>query len=362
MSSECTTPPAPVACYGAGVCSGVGGSCSYPLKLGSKVCGAVCCNAIFGTCNANCTLTCNPGYADCDGDPSNGCETNLGAVGKKVCGAACIPVATCCMNSDCTMPPSPSSCYTTPGSCASPGSSCSYSVRSGSVVCSPAICCNAISGTCNANCTLNCAPGTGNCDGDPSNGCEHNTNNDPANCGGCANACALPRTTVDGCVGGNCTVVTCSGGYYDCNGIASDGCEAQGPMTGPGCCTGTTPTTSGTKMTQHNNGQGGTYFDCYPLGTPGTPSTFNVTMATDAANSDTTQTGSIIGSFTCGSGTSLVTSLCKSLDTNGATGTCTCWAYASGGAAGANAIVGHTYFNPGNNGCLCQATTDPSWN
>ena len=29
--------------------------------------------------------TCTAGFADCDGDPSNGCETNLGAAGKKLC-------------------------------------------------------------------------------------------------------------------------------------------------------------------------------------------------------------------------------------------------------------------------------------
>src|SRR5262249_4279363 len=76
-SAECMTPPAPAACYNtAGSCSGVGGTCSYTLKTGSKVCGATCCNAINGTCSATCTLACTSGFADCDGDPSNGCETN----------------------------------------------------------------------------------------------------------------------------------------------------------------------------------------------------------------------------------------------------------------------------------------------
>ncbi|MCU1283415.1 MAG: hypothetical protein JWM53_6961, partial [bacterium] len=113
-STECTTAPAPAACYGAGVCSGIGGSCSYPLKTGSKVCGATCCNAINGTCNVNCTLACTAGYADCDGDPSNGCETNLAGAGKKLCGAACIPVASCCTATDCNAPPAPTACYVTP--------------------------------------------------------------------------------------------------------------------------------------------------------------------------------------------------------------------------------------------------------
>jgi hypothetical protein len=362
-STECATPPAPAVCYQAGVCSGIGGTCSYALKGGSKVCGATCCNAINGSCNVNCTLTCTGGFADCDGDPSNGCEVNLASAGKKVCGTSCIPIATCCSGADCTTPPAPTACYTTPGNCSAPGGSCSYSVKSGSVICG-ATCCNAISGTCNGNCSLNCAAGTGDCDGDPSNGCEHNTTNDPSNCATCAHVCALPHTMTDGCVASTCTIVTCSAGFYDCNATASDGCEASGPPSGAGCCTGTTPSATGTPMIAHANGWGGTFYDCYPKGTPGTPAGYNATMALDAAASDAGQPGTASTGWMCGTGTSLVTAVCKSVDTSGATGTCTCWAYASGGAAGANAIVGHTYFNnapPPKDGCDCVAATDPSW-
>jgi hypothetical protein len=360
MASDCTTPPTPAACYATGVCSGVGGACSYALKAGSKVCGATCCNAINGTCNVNCTLACTAGYADCDGDPSNGCEVNLAAAGKKLCGTACIPIATCCANGDCSSPPPPSSCYVSPGTCPAPGGSCGYSLKSGSVVCG-ATCCNAVSGTCNGNCTLNCAAGTGDCDGNPANGCEDNTNTDPLHCGLCTNSCNLPHTTSDGCVGGNCTVVTCAAGFYDCDGSAANGCEAAGPAAAPGCCSGTNPATTGTAMIAHANGYGGTFYDCYPLGVPGTPATYNATMALDAASSYAGQTGTATTGWTCGSGTSAVTAVCKSVDVNGKNGTCTCWAYSSGGSAAANATVGHTFNNTGNNGCLCQAATDPTW-
>jgi len=59
-----------------------------------------------------------------------------------------------------------------------------------------------------------------------------------------------------------------------------------------------------------------------------------------------------------------VTSICKVVDQTGKTGMCTCWAYASGGAAGANAVTGHTFSNTQaapNDGCLCQLATDPTW-
>jgi len=363
MASDCTTPPGPAICFNAATCSGVGGTCSYPLKGGSKVCnGTTCCNAVNGTCNANCTLTCNGGFADCDGDPSNGCETNLSTAGKKLCNGACIAATSCCTAADCTTPPSPSTCYVTPGTCAVAGAPCSYSLKAGSVACG-ATCCNAINGTCKPDCSLNCAAGTGDCDGNPSNGCEDNTNTDPNHCGACNTPCNLPHTTADGCAGGTCTVVTCAAGFYDCDGAAANGCEAAGPPSGNGCCSGTNPAVTGTPMIAHANGYGGTFYDCYPVGTPGTPATYNATMALDAAASYPTQPGTATTGWNCGNGTSQVTSVCKSVDTNGKTGTCTCWAYASGGAAGANAVVGHTFSNlpTSNAGCQCQLATDPSW-
>ena len=62
-----------------------GGSCSYVPNNGSKVCGATCCNAVNGTCGASCTLTCNGGFADCNGKVNDGCEIDL-ARDKRNCG------------------------------------------------------------------------------------------------------------------------------------------------------------------------------------------------------------------------------------------------------------------------------------
>ncbi len=63
-----------------------------------------------------------------------------------------------------------------------------------------------------------CAPGFGNCDGTPQNGCESLLDIDPKNCGACGTVC------VNGtCEAGSCE---CSAGFADCNDEGEDGCEA----------------------------------------------------------------------------------------------------------------------------------------
>jgi hypothetical protein len=102
-------------------------------------------------------------------------------------------------------------------------------------------------------------------------------------------------------------------------------------------------------MIAHANGYGGTYYDCYPVGTPGNASTYSSQIALDAANSDAAQSGMATIGWNCGN----VASVCKSVDPAGKTGTCTCWAYTGSPA-------GHTNFN--NSGCLCSQTSGPTWN
>lgn len=38
-------------------------------------CGAICCDAVNGTCDSSCQLTCSAGFENCNGDPSDGCES-----------------------------------------------------------------------------------------------------------------------------------------------------------------------------------------------------------------------------------------------------------------------------------------------
>jgi hypothetical protein len=84
-SSDCTNPPGPNACFVGACAIDTGSSCTYTPVAGSQVCSDRCCVPTNGTCGSDCRLTCNPGWADCDGDSSNGCEQSLTDVNN--CGA-----------------------------------------------------------------------------------------------------------------------------------------------------------------------------------------------------------------------------------------------------------------------------------
>ena len=196
---------------GADCCSGVCvdllstaahcGSCLHSCDTGDSCCGGICyalqtdprncgtcasaCslpNATAGCAAGACTvLTCVPGFGDCDGNPTNGCESPL--------------------NND------PNHCGTCTNQCTSGPhvtSSCSAGV-----------------------CTTQCAPGYLHCSMNPADGCEVNPSTDPNNCGVCNNVCTGTHVTTGGCMAGACTITACQPGYTDCDGLASDGCEAN---------------------------------------------------------------------------------------------------------------------------------------
>ncbi len=70
-----------------------------------------------------------------------------------------------------------------------------------------------------------CAPGFADCNGDASDGCEADLAS-PAHCGACANACALAHATA-ACDGGSCAIGACDPGFADCDGSAANGCETD---------------------------------------------------------------------------------------------------------------------------------------
>ena len=57
---------------------------------------------------------------------------------------------------------------------------------------------------------------------------------DPKNCGACGNSCSLPNATAF-CSSGLCWVETCNFGWGDCDGVFSNGCEAN-LLTNPKSC------------------------------------------------------------------------------------------------------------------------------
>ncbi|HWE30601.1 MAG TPA: hypothetical protein VHB97_21490 [Polyangia bacterium] len=357
-AADCASPPAPAACY-AGKCATAGGSCSYAVKTGSVVCGSTCCNAINGTCNNSCVLTCTAGFANCNGDPSDGCETNLGAAGKKLCSnGACVPVGTCCSSSECTTPPSPAACYKAAGTCSGPGGTCMYTENSGSQICNNnTTCCNAIDGMCGGTCGLTCTSGYFDCNANPADGCE--------------TACA-PANSTGKCAGtSGCAIASCNSGFQNCNGSVTDGCEC-----GTSCCTNPMSGMSDCLVNNHTDGWGHTFSACYPLGKPGTSSTagtgYGLQFAQDAATADIsvvgncttdTQCAGVYSGATCVNGACIwptakcysgqdyVQSLCKFAISNGGSGNkasdCACWAYSgtsgscSGGTPCQN-LIGNT--------------------
>ena len=106
--------------------------------------------------------------------------------------------------------------------------------------------------TCtSATCGLQCNVGFADCDGMASNGCEAATQTDAANCGACGTVCPTgPHATATSCTAGRCGV-TCAVGYADCDRHGSTGCEVDvlTSATNCGACGTTCPmTANGTPM------------------------------------------------------------------------------------------------------------------
>jgi hypothetical protein len=158
-------------------CSGdAGPTCIDPLKDPNNCanCGNVCPSRPNSTpaCNGGtCGITCNAGFLDCDGDPSNGCEVN--------------------QNSDLA-------------NCGSCGNACP-TPKHATASCTQ--------GVCGLG---QCDQGWADCNKDPSDGCEVDTTTDVKNCGGCGKAC-----TVNGelCVNSACA---CPNGQTICNNTCTD--------------------------------------------------------------------------------------------------------------------------------------------
>jgi len=80
-----------------------------------------------------------------------------------------------------------------------------------------------VAGEAGAAGSVVCPAGYGNCDGDPTNGCETDLTSDAAHCGACADACDDTNAEPH-CSDGVCAV-SCDEDFADCNDSADDGCE-----------------------------------------------------------------------------------------------------------------------------------------
>lgn len=80
-----------------------------------------------------------------------------------------------------------------------------------------------------STCKLQCDFGRGNCNGRAADGCETDVFNDKANCGACGTDCeAGPHVSGARCTGsGGCLITVCDHGWSDVNGNHEDGCEVN---------------------------------------------------------------------------------------------------------------------------------------
>jgi len=225
---------------GFGDCNGqAGDGCEVNLRADvnncfacGNACSATVVNAIPGCIAGACEISsCEPGFGDCDGDADNGCEEDLSSSVSDcgTCGFACSGdnATPSCFQGACDI-----SCLTGFGNCdGNPGNGCEVDLSSNVAHC----------GACNSGCTASagntpycagsmcgettCAPGTGNCDGDPANGCEVDLDDDDANCGACGLACNLPNASMSSCSSGSCVVDACDMPYDNCDMVDANGCE-----------------------------------------------------------------------------------------------------------------------------------------
>ena len=179
---------------------------------------------------------CNAGFSDCNELPSDGCEyANPGfQTDPNHCGSCtnkCAPGFTC-KTGTCSLSTCPSGFSDCNGAS---GDGCEYA-NSGfqtdlnncggcGLACQPAHATGACSaGSCRVG---SCNSGFTDCNGLSGDGCEYATSGfqtDLANCGGCGKSCA-PAHATGQCAAGTCSIKTCTAGFDDCNGVASDGCE-----------------------------------------------------------------------------------------------------------------------------------------
>jgi len=215
-----------------------GGGCvdAQTSAMHCGACGTLCAtvNGVPACAAGRCTVgRCNEPFGDCDNDPANGCETNVQntAAHCGACGMACATpsngVAACsagrCVVGQCTQGfadcdgDAANGCETnlntTLSDCGRCGNACN--VEGGAAVCSAGVCQRSA-----------CNMGRGDCDGNTANGCEAELDSDPRNCRVCGNACSLASAT-SACVLGVCAVGSCNTGFGNCDGNTQNGCESN---------------------------------------------------------------------------------------------------------------------------------------
>lgn len=250
-TTHCSTPNGTAACErgacATGRCTAPFADCDHQPGNGCETdtvstvahCGA--CNIACETrpnstpvCTAgSCALACSDGFADCDGEITNGCETDLrsSALNCGACRTAC-EVANgtgSCVMGACTV----ATCTDGFGDCnGTARDGCETDLRATAMHCGRCETGCAVPLHASARCTGavcglgECETGFANCDGDAVNGCEVDLRFTVANCGACGARCA-PSNAAGVCTAGVCAIARCDTGFEDCDRDPANGCEVD---------------------------------------------------------------------------------------------------------------------------------------
>jgi len=236
--------------------------CEVDTRTDNTHCGAcgrpcVIPNGTPGCADGVCRVgMCNEGFADCDGDAANGCETDVRTASANCgrCGNACAVAGgtAACTAGSCVV-----------GGCATGRSDCDMNAANGCEVDTQTSAANC--GGCGRACVVpnatpacrdgrcgvgTCNDGFGDCDGDPTNGCETDLRTATNNCGRCGSACFVANG-VAACRAGACVIDRCTTGFANCNNFYGDGCEivTQSDVNNCATCGNVCPTpTAGSRI------------------------------------------------------------------------------------------------------------------
>lgn len=203
-----------------------------PLNCGG--CGKACvvANGTPKCVGGNCVVdTCDKGFADCNGDYTDGCELATDADPNN-CGA--------CKNA-CTFKHATGVCQA--GSCgmgdcdkgfadcnASPGDGCEISTDTDAKNCGACkTACASVHGLglCALGaCAFECQSGWAHCNPNPAFGCDTEVTQNLNNCGACDNVCSVANGSPS-CQAKACGILACNLGFTDCDKQYATGCEAE---------------------------------------------------------------------------------------------------------------------------------------
>jgi hypothetical protein len=240
-------PPGPEGCdAGTKTCNGLCVSDDDPL-YGCRDTSCSPCeipHATAACASGRCVIqSCGAGYADCNQDPTDGCETDVSTAQhcgscKSACSAAapdCAPANGGFACTDNCPANAPVLCGTQCVDLSSSISHCgSCSVRCPSVMNGSAVCAG---GTCSLTCNADFHACGAGCASD----------SDPATCGASCTPCVPPPNGAATCNGIQCGFM-CNGGYHACGGVCASNTD---PATCGALCT---PCPSGPNSTATCNG------------------------------------------------------------------------------------------------------------